>query len=158
MTAASDDPEDTTARHRRPGRPRWDRRRNSGWRSASRPGRRRSNRTSIRDLESDLDEDDTDQAGSDWAWVQEWRLSDEPPAWSAGVAIAVFAMLVVASAVFVLSVGLGDMPWLAVAANVVVAAGLAPALWLCRSLPVLRFLAGGAAVGIVIGWIAALMN
>ena len=74
------------------------------------------------------------------------------------MAIAVFAMLVVASAVFVLSVGLGDMPWLAVVANVVVAAGLAPALWLCRSLPVLRFLAGGAAVGIVIGWIAALMN
>lgn len=74
------------------------------------------------------------------------------------VTIAVFAMLVVATAVFVLSVGLSDMPWLAIAANIVVAAGLAPALWLCRSLPVLRFLAGGAALGVVIGWIAALIN
>ena len=74
------------------------------------------------------------------------------------MAIAVFAMLLVASAVFVLSVGLSDMPWLAVAANVVVAAGLAPALWLCRSIPVLRFLALGAVVGVLIGWIAAIMN
>jgi hypothetical protein len=111
------------------------------------------------DTELHLDDEELDdQPGSDWAWVEEWRLSDEPPAWGPGVAIGVFAMLIVASAVFVLSVGLGDMPWLALAANLVVAIGLAPALWLCRSLPVLRFLAWGAAVGIVVGWIAALMN
>jgi hypothetical protein len=157
MTAASDYPELTTARTGDPGGP-------GGTVVATReaallPGPDDDVESDVdSDLGSDLGEDDTDEADSDWAWVQEWRQSDEPPAWSPGVAIAVFAMLVVASAVFVLSVGLGDMPWLAVAANVVVAAGLAPALWLCRSLPVLRFLAGGAAVGIVIGWIAALMN
>lgn len=108
--------------------------------------------------ELDLDEDDPDGPGSDWAWVDEWRRSEEPPAWTPGVTIATFAALVVATAVFVLSVGLADLPWLAIAANIVVAAGLAPALWLCRSLPVLRFLAGGAAVGVVIGWIAALIS
>jgi hypothetical protein len=109
-------------------------------------------------LAADSDEDDPDAPGSDWAWVEEWRQSGERPAWAHGVTLAAFAVLVVGTAVFVLSVGLGDMPWLAIAANVVVAAGLAPALWLCRSLPVLRFLAGGAALGVAIGWIAALLN
>jgi hypothetical protein len=99
-----------------------------------------------------------DRAGGDWAWVEEWRESDESPAWGPGITLAVFAAFVVGSAVFVLSVGLADMPWLAVIANIVVAAGLAPALWLCRSLPVLRFIAGGAAAGVVLGWIAAFMH
>lgn len=109
------------------------------------------------DEDSD-DETGDDEAVADWAWVEEWRRSDEPPAWAPGIAIAVFTMIVVGCAVLVLSLGLGDTPWLAVAANVVVAVGLAPALWLCRSLPVLRFVAGGAAAGVLLGWIAALLS
>lgn len=102
---------------------------------------------------------DEEQAESrDWAWVEEWRESGEPPAWAPGITLAVFAALVVGLAVLVLSTGLSDMPWLAVSANVLVAAGLAPALWLSRHLPVLRWIAAGAAAGVLIGWIGALIS
>jgi hypothetical protein len=42
-------------------------------------------------------------------------------------------------------------------ALLVIAAGIAPALWLSRGLPVLRFLAAGAACGMVGGWICILL-
>ena len=103
-------------------------------------------------------DDDREDLPSEWRWVREWRESGEVPAWGPGIALAAFIAVLVGCAVFVLSVGLSDMAWLAVVANVVVAGGLAPALWLSRSLPVLRFLAGGAAAGVVVGWIAALLN
>lgn len=99
-----------------------------------------------------------DGAGPDWAWVEEWRESGEPPAWAPGITVAAFTALVVGMAVFVLSEGLADIPWLAVTANVLVAAGLTPALWLSRRLPVLRWIAAGAAVGLIVGWIGALIS
>ena len=107
-----------------------------------------------------VDEDGDEAAGrdADWAWVEEWRESGEPPAWAPGLTVAVFTALIVGLAVLVLSTGLSDLPWLAVAANVLVAAGLAPALWLSRRLPVLRWISVGAAAGVVIGWIGALVG
>jgi hypothetical protein len=107
-----------------------------------------------------FDDDDTADAphDRDWAWVEEWRASGESPAWAPGLTLAGFIALVVGLAVYVLSTGLADIPWLAVSANVLVAAGLAPALWLSRHLPVLRWISGGAAVGVVLGWIAALIG
>jgi hypothetical protein len=108
--------------------------------------------------ESGFEDEDDDADGPrerDWAWVEEWRASGESPAWAPGLALAGFIALIVGLAVYVLSIGLADIPWLAVSANVLVAAGLAPALWLSRHLPVLRWISGGAAVGVLIGWIAA---
>lgn len=88
----------------------------------------------------------------DWQWVEEWRTEGEKPAWGPGLAVAGFVAAVVAVAVIVLTQGVADAPVLAVVINLVIAAGMTPALWLSRTIPVLRFLAGGAAVGLLIGW------
>ncbi len=114
----------------------------------------------IRDDTADSGDGDSgdDAVARDWAWVEQWRESDEPPAWAPGVTLAVFTGLIVGLAVLVLSTGLSSMPWLAVSANVLVAAGLAPALWLSRHLPVLRWISAGAAAGVLIGWIGALIS
>ena len=104
--------------------------------------------------------DDTDQDEpevQEWAWVAQWRESDEPPPWATGLPMAAFAAVLAGVAIWVLSAGLADRPVLAVALNLLVAGGLVPAMWLSRGLPVLRWFAGGAAVGVVGGWIAALM-
>ncbi len=96
-------------------------------------------------------------AGDDWPWVVEWRAGREPTPWATGLALTVFSALVVGVAVWVLSAGLVDRPIVAVLVNVLVAGGLAPAMWLSRDLPVLRWIAAGTLVGIVGGWVAALM-
>lgn len=106
-----------------------------------------------------VDEDDEypDPAIRDWAWVEEWREGGEPVPWGPGLALAAFALFLVASAVYVLSSGLSDHPILAIGINIIVAGGLGPALWLSRGLPVLRWISGGAAVGVVVGWVAVLI-
>lgn len=109
------------------------------------------------DRDDDWDRDGDRERDSDWAWVEEWRLSGEPVPWGPGLAVAAFCALVVGIAVWVLTAGLADMPLLSLGANVLVALGLAPALWLSRSLPVLRWIAGGGAAGVVIAWLAALV-
>src|ERR1700712_1819897 len=76
----------------------------------------------------------------DWAWVEEWREGDEPVPWGPGLGVAGFTLILVASAVFVLSSGLSDKPVVAIAVNLLVAAGLGPALWLSRGLPGVRWL------------------
>jgi hypothetical protein len=93
---------------------------------------------------------------TDWAWVEEWRAGNEPTPWTSGLVLSVFSALVVGVAVWVLAAGLADRPVVAVLVNLLVAGGLAPAIWLSRGLPVLRWIGAGAAAGIVIGWIAAL--
>jgi len=93
----------------------------------------------------------------DWAWVQEWRAGREPTPWATGIPLVVFSALVVGVAVWVLSAGLADRPVVAILVNLLVAAGLAPAIWLSRGLPVLRWVAAGAAAGIVIGWVSAVL-
>jgi Protein of unknown function (DUF2537) len=94
---------------------------------------------------------------TDWPWVQEWRAGQEPTPWATGLGLAGFSALVVGVAIWVLAAGLLDRPVVAVAVNLLVAGGLAPAIWLCRELPVLRWIAVGALVGIVGGWLAALL-
>jgi hypothetical protein len=93
----------------------------------------------------------------DWAWVEEWRAGQEPTPWATGLPLTAFAALVVAVAIWVLSAGLSDRPLVAVLVNVLVAAGLAPAVWLSRGLPVLRWIAAGCAAGVLIGWISAIL-
>lgn len=94
---------------------------------------------------------------ADWAWVEEWRAGGEPVPWGPGLALSGFTLVLVASAVYVLSSGLADRPLLAIAVNVLVAAGLGPALWLSRNLPVLRWIAGGAVVGLLAAWLCVLV-
>lgn len=93
----------------------------------------------------------------DWAWVEEWREGGEPMPWGPGLAVATFTALLVASAVYVLSSGLSNKPLLAIGVNIVVVAGLCPALWLSRGLPVLRWIAGGAAAGVLAAWLCVLI-
>ncbi len=93
---------------------------------------------------------------ADWAWVEEWRAAREPAPWASGLALAGFSALVVGVAVWVLSAGLANSPVLAIGVNLLVAGGLAPAMWLSRGLPVLRWIALGSAVGVLAGWVCAL--
>lgn len=103
-----------------------------------------------------LDKNDDESEPQDWAWVAEWRESAEPTPWATGLPLAAFAAVLAGVAIWVLSAGLADRPVLAVALNLLVAGGLLPAMWLSRNLPVLRWFAAGAAVGVVGGWVAAL--
>ncbi len=89
--------------------------------------------------------------------MAEWRAAPEPTPWATGLVLTAFSALVVAVAVWVLCAGLADRPIVAVLVNVLVAGGLAPAIWLSRNLPVLRWIAAGALVGIAAGWISALL-
>lgn len=108
------------------------------------------------DEDDDGGDDDTLGDHRDWAWVEEWRDGQEPTPWAPGLAVAAFAMLVVGIAIVVLSDGLAGNPVVAVLVNLLVAAGLVPAIWLSRELPVLRWIGLGAAVGVVAGWITAI--
>jgi hypothetical protein len=109
-------------------------------------------------FQADLEPEPIDSARpDDWAWVEEWRTGGEPTPWVTGLPLAAFAALVVAVAIWVLSAGLSDRPVVAVLVNLLVAGGLAPAVWLSRGLPVLRWIAAGCAAGVVIGWISAIL-
>ena len=110
------------------------------------------------DGEAARDPDDGDESEvQEWPWVAEWRESGEPVPWATGLPLAAFAAVLAGVAIWVLSAGLADRPILAVLLNLLVAGGLVPAMWLSRNLPVLRWFAAGAAVGVVGGWVAALM-
>lgn len=107
--------------------------------------------------EAPIRDEPSRRAGDDWPWVMEWRAAGEPTPWATGLVLTAFSALVVAIAVWVLSDGLADRPVVSVLVNVLVAAGLTPAMWLSRNLPVLRWIAAGALVGILAGWVIALL-
>jgi hypothetical protein len=109
------------------------------------------------DLDQRQDDDPFEAEARDWAWVEEWREGREPVPWGPGLAIAAFTAFLVASAVYVLSSGLSNKPLVAIGVNVVVVAGLCPALWLSRGLPVLRWIAAGAAAGVLAAWLCVLV-
>ena len=105
----------------------------------------------------DLTADDdaiVDAPTGEWRWVAEWRASGEPVPWAPGLTLSIFTLVVVASAIYVLTAGVADTPWLALGLNLVVAGGIGPQLWLARGIPVLRFVAWGAAFGVLVGWLA----
>lgn len=94
----------------------------------------------------------------EWRWVEQARREQMPPPWGPGLVVAAFVGIIVALAIVVLSSGLArnGQGWLAVVVNLVIAGGMAPALWLSRGVPVLRFLAAGAGVGVLVGWFMAI--
>jgi hypothetical protein len=91
------------------------------------------------------------------------RRRAEPPAyrtpWATGLTVSAFAAVVVVVAMLTLSLGLArTSPWIAVAANLMVAGGLAPSLWLGRNVLVWRWVAYGVAGGIALAWVGLLIT
>ncbi|RJQ82527.1 DUF2537 domain-containing protein [Pseudonocardiaceae bacterium YIM PH 21723] len=77
----------------------------------------------------------------------------EPTPWGTGMAVTFFVAVLVLLSVVTLSLGLaGASSWLAVLANLMIAAGLAPSVWLTRFTPVWRWVAFGVAAGIAGAW------
>lgn len=75
--------------------------------------------------------------------------------WGTGLAVAAFAAAVTGTAIAVLTLGLLRVhPAVAVVLNVVAVGGLAPTVWGWRGTPVLRWLALGAGLGVLSGWLA----
>lgn len=84
---------------------------------------------------------------------------DETTPWATGLTVTGFSAALVLLVVVALSLALGAASnWLALIANVVIALGLAPSVWLARRTPVWRWVAYGVVAGIVVAWIALLFT
>lgn len=82
-----------------------------------------------------------------------------PTPWGTGLAVAAIVAALVAVALVIISAGLAEVNvLLAIAVNLAVAAGTAPSIWIGRRLLVWRWVALGAAGGIVLAWIALLLS
>lgn len=88
------------------------------------------------------------------------RPGQEPPTpWGTGLAVAAIIAALVTVALVIISTGLAEVNvLLAIAVNLAVAAGTAPSIWIGRRVPVWRWVALGAAGGIVLAWIALLLG
>lgn len=92
------------------------------------------------------------------------RLFGAPPEegqatpWGTGLTVAGFVAAVVITAMLALATALAAeiSGWLVVVAALVVTAGLAPSLWLARQQPIIRWVALGAASGVVLSWFGVL--
>lgn len=83
----------------------------------------------------------------------------EPTPWATGGALSAATAVLVGIALFALSEGLAARGgWSVVVANIVVAAGLAPSMWLARATPTWRWVAYGAAGGILLTWLTLLLS
>jgi hypothetical protein len=83
----------------------------------------------------------------------------EPTPWATGLTVTALTAVIVGIALFSLSVGLATVGiWPVVLANLLVAAGLAPSMWLARATPTWRWKAYGAATGVPLTWIAFLLS
>lgn len=83
----------------------------------------------------------------------------EPTPWATGLAVSVAAAAIIVIALLNLSQGLApNGTGSVVLANLLVAAGLAPSIWLGRTTPIWRWVAYGTAVGIVLTWIVLLLS
>lgn len=83
----------------------------------------------------------------------------EPTPWLTGGALSVATAVLVAITLFALSDGLATRGiWSVVVVNVVVAAGLAPSIWLTWAMPVWRWVAYGAVGGILLTWIILVLS
>lgn len=85
--------------------------------------------------------------------------SEEPTPWATGATVSVFTAVLLMIVVITLSLALGAANrWLPLIANVVIAIGLAPSVWMARQVPVWRWIAFGVVGGIVVAWIALLFT
>lgn len=82
----------------------------------------------------------------------------EPTPWATGLTVSVAAAVTVGIGLVSLSQALEPHGRGVVAlANLLVAAGLTPSIWLARNTPIWRWLAYGAAAGIPLTWLALLL-
>jgi hypothetical protein len=87
------------------------------------------------------------------------RQPGEPTPWATGLAVSAVAAVIVGIALLSLSQGLASNGrGLVVLANLLVAAGLSPSIWLGRATPIWRWVAYGTAAGIALTWIALLLS
>ncbi|MGH3864807.1 MAG: DUF2537 domain-containing protein [Pseudonocardiaceae bacterium] len=83
----------------------------------------------------------------------------EPTPWATGLTVSVAAAAIIVIALLRLSQGLApNGTGFVVVANLLVAAGMAPSIWLARATPIWRWVAYGTAMGIVLTWIALLLS
>lgn len=86
-------------------------------------------------------------------------LDTEPTPWATGLPVSAATAVLVGVALLALSDGLASVgTWLVALANLAVALGLAPSIWLARAIPIWRWVAYGAAAGIVLTWAALLLS
>jgi hypothetical protein len=89
-------------------------------------------------------------------WLAAAR-SAEPTPWATGLAVTVFTAVIVVLTIVSLSAALHETSaLLSVAANLVIAAGVSPSVWLLGRLPVWRWVAYGVLGGILLSWLAGL--
>ncbi|NKY84090.1 DUF2537 domain-containing protein [Nocardia veterana] len=82
----------------------------------------------------------------------------EPTPWAAGVAVSVFVAALTAAGVYSFGIALAQVHWtLAVAVNVIAAAGTAPTAWRWRNTPVTRWVLAGIGAGVLLGWLILLI-
>jgi hypothetical protein len=83
----------------------------------------------------------------------------EPTPWATGLTVSAMTAVIVGITLFSLSQGLAQVGfWPVVLANLLVAAGLTPSMWLARATPIWRWVAYGTATGIVLTWITLLLS
>lgn len=83
----------------------------------------------------------------------------EPTPWATGLTTAGFVAAVVALADVALGLALAEsLGLLVIPVNLLVGAGLAPAVWLARRSPVWRWVALGVAGGIAAAWVALVVS
>jgi hypothetical protein len=81
----------------------------------------------------------------------------EPTPWATGLAVSAFVAVFVVIADVVLTRAFSDAfgaLWLP--ANLLIAFGVAPSLWMARQIPVWRWISLGAAVGLAAAWVVLL--
>ena len=85
--------------------------------------------------------------------------SGEPTPWATGLTVSTAAAIIVGIGLLSLSQALEPNGRGVVAlANLLVATGLTPSIWLARNTPVWRWVAHGAAAGIALTWLALLLS
>ncbi len=87
------------------------------------------------------------------------QAHEEPPPWATGLTVSVVTAILLMIVVVTLSLALGQANrWLPLIANIVIAVGLAPSVWLARHARVWRWVALGVVGGIVVAWVALLFT
>ncbi|MBF6171632.1 DUF2537 domain-containing protein [Nocardia blacklockiae] len=82
----------------------------------------------------------------------------EPTPWAPGLAVATLVALLTAAGVYSFGNALAHVHWLlSVAVNLIAVGGAAPTAWRWRATPVTRWVLGGLAAGVLLGWFVLLV-
>ncbi|MEU3010923.1 DUF2537 domain-containing protein [Nocardia asteroides] len=88
-----------------------------------------------------------------------YRAQPDSVPWAAGCTVIVLVAALGAVGVYAFGAALATVhPLLALVVNVVAAGGVAPTAWRWRFTPVVRWVLAGAALGVVAGWLAVLVE